>query len=284
MNYERMDSLIFISIHEETCVYDILLSIFNITQKLITYEDLDMGLNRLITNKLIRKEKKLYSKTNKGHSIVGIYNDRFEKDKTQELYQDFFKDIEMEKMPNLLRCFLPYSDYMSSLKKLASELGEDKLNIILQKPIEKRLKGENPSKSKDMIIKMLSDANITVDNLNLKDLCHVLREFMNKEYNAVDDDILFQTGVFFNKEIFTLNFTRQFSFNNRYGNYSHLTQLSITLEYENNQEFEGLSTVIWSTGYKSLDDFFDSVKLDESYLKIENIGKLKNIEINYERV
>ena len=284
MIYEKEDSLILMSIHSDTCVYAILMSVFNVTKKLITYEDLDMGLNRLITNKLIKKVKNAYSITEKGNSLIQTYKEQIKKEENEELYLDILKDLEMDRIPNLLRRFLTYKEYINSLTRLASELGEENLNIKVLFPSETKIKAANPLKSKTKIIQMLADAKITIENFNLADVFPVLREFMDIKYDSEDDDLLFQTGVFFNKDVFTFDFTRQFSINDRYGNYSHLAQLGISLEFENNSELNTLSTTIWSTDYQSLDDFFNAVKEEEAYLKISDTGILKNISVIYERV
>ncbi|XMB73006.1 hypothetical protein RJI07_03610 [Mycoplasmatota bacterium WC30] len=297
MKHEKKDGLIFIMIEEESSLYDILFETMTTFNELIPYEKMDMGLNRLISNNLvgINKENYSFTRTEKGNSMFEEYkksNMNFDCKRLTDL-ENFLNNVEMDKEPEGLGFMLSQQVYISTLELLKEDFTEEDLGIYIWKPKPYNPNAYKPSKSKEIINKIIEESNITKENFNLDIFCDVIRKFMKIEFNAEDDDLLYETEVFFKSENYEIYFTRQFAIYNKATDNIYITQLHIRLEYENNYVFDDLvnektsklkGNGIWSMDYENLDVFFQNIKLKDSYKIASEEGNLKNISISYTRV
>lgn len=277
MNFEKNDRWVLESISPNSGVYEILHAGYEHRKQLIPYEDLDQGLNRLITNQLVVLKKKRYDLTSKG---VELLQRMVANSPGFEAGLDWPSDIEMQKAPNLLRYFVFPNEYNDALFRLVEFLGEGQIQI--GRP-EKKPKGLKPSASRRRMETLISEKGISICHFDLAELCMALRESMNEKFDCEDDDLLYEVGVFASGgcDVFSLIFTRQFSVFDKNDQYDHMEQLSIKLDFQNNVSLSSLRDEIWSTDFPSIDDFFSYVKKTPSYQETNRLGKIINISITF---
>lgn len=86
-------------------------------------------------------------------------------------------------------------------------------------------------------------------------------------------------------EHFEVDLTRQFAFFDDEGEYSHMTHLSCTFEFEVTEEFRGLgSGDLWSTGL-TVDEFFEQARQLPGFVSIRRSGAVPSrLRVEYQEV
>lgn len=88
------------------------------------------------------------------------------------------------------------------------------------------------------------------------------KRFSRKEVICADDGFLFQIGCynFTGEQLFYLDFVRQFTIENKQGEYDHMEQLHIEFTRQPTPELEELENNLWAYDFDSPSAFFSAVE------------------------
>jgi hypothetical protein len=138
------------------------------------------------------------------------------------------------------------------------------------------------NETESYLLRMLADAGIDLNKPSVSDVLQVFKSFSRINVNCSDDALLFQSGVynFTGRELFYLDFVRQFTINDEEGEYDHMEHLHCEFAYELDAILKKLETNLWSYDCDSFNDFFAKVEgLQEFQVPIAKYVPLKlNVE------
>lgn len=293
MKHKKIDGLIFSLIEGKSSLYEILLNGVRITEELIPFEKMDMGLNRLITNELVTCDYDSYTfkTTEKGRASLNQFKNSNSSNDAK--YKSYLEGVIMDKEPEGYGFMLNSNVYLSSLEELRKIYTDEELGIFVWKPKPNNPNAHRPKDSKKLIKELIENSNISVEEFDLEVFSNLIRNFMRVEFNAEEDELLFEAGNFNDVEEYNVVFTRQFEIYHKKSDRSYLTQLSINLSYDNMYIFEDIikrdtfrigGHGIWSSKYETIDNFFNAVRKREDYQIAKLEGHLKDITITYGKV
>jgi hypothetical protein len=109
---------------------------------------------------------------------------------------------------------------------------------------------------------MLKAEGFDISKPNPQIAWNVFKSFVQKPVECADDAVLFQCGTFSftGKDLFYLDFVRQFSIDDEDGEYDHMEQLHCEFTCNPNKELNPLEKNLWSYDFKDLNDYFAAVE------------------------
>jgi hypothetical protein len=127
---------------------------------------------------------------------------------------------------------------------------------------------------------MLDAAGVRSDSPDPNVIYRVFKDFARLPVEGVDDDILYEIGVygFGEPETYSIDLVRQFSFYLN-GEYDRMEQLHCTVHYEPDDDLRSLGTFdLWDSGRPQdeagplapLEEFFHAVDARPEWLAVRN--------------
>lgn len=130
---------------------------------------------------------------------------------------------------------------------------------------------------------LLAKKKLNYDNYSLDKILEVFEEFMEIDFGVEEDDVLFETGTFYGKDIFTVDIVRQFSIYNQ-NEYDHMEQFHVTVQFVNTRKLKELNCTEWSMDYNDISDFFNSIKKLKEYIYPIKHSKIIELKIGHDFV
>ena len=120
--------------------------------------------------------------------------------------------------------------------------------------------------TEDHLLRLLADAQINLSRPSVLQVWQVCKTFAEMTVDCASDALLFQSGLydFAGRELFYLDFVRQFAIEDSEGEHDHLEQLHCEFSFEAHAGLCELETNLWSSACDSLVEFYGRVEaLDE---------------------
>ncbi len=114
---------------------------------------------------------------------------------------------------------------------------------------------------------------------------NAFKKFVAEPVECEDDGILFQAGCynFTGETLFYFEFIRQFSINDKDGEYEHMEQLHLEFTCDTTPDLIALETNLWAYDFPSIEEFYNNVESLPEFKKGMNILNW-NCEIYQEMV
>jgi len=140
--------------------------------------------------------------------------------------------------------------------------------------------------SKILFDDLMKKRSIDKKNTTLEEIFVLFKEFMKLEFDAAEDDILYEVynGSSYSKyecdieynDSKVISFTRQFEIRDGV-DYDHYEQLHIEVVLEMNKQIRKIKGLKWSFDYTNHDDFYDAIENNRDFKKA--IGHSKVVDV-----
>ncbi len=107
---------------------------------------------------------------------------------------------------------------------------------------------------------MLASAGFDMSNPDPQVAWNVFKSFVQEPVECADDGVLFQCGASFSKELFSLDFVRQFEIEDENGEYGHMEQLHCEFTCVSNDLLCNLQKNLWASDFDNLNEYFAAVE------------------------